>query len=94
MGISILGSALCKVVSHAVKDSCRSRLKRHGTFGYPLQVLMEFIGSLLRTVKGVRNSRPNIHKKHLVLNNMKEVASRYEVPMVFSAVRRLATIYI
>lgn len=67
IAISILGSAMTKPCHHAVKDSCRSQFERLEEFGFPLAVLTEGMGLLLKNVKGVRNTRQNFLRKRPVV---------------------------
>ena len=79
-------------------DSYEAQVKRLLGAGFPLSVLLGVSQTLLKKVKG-GSQEPKVKPKqrpqvvpymHKVSHNLKKVANRFNVPMVFSAPQKLA----
>lgn len=100
---SCLHSALYKSCEHAVDKSFGHQMTRLEAAGFPRSMLTAVAEDLLRKTKTVsqRVTPEPLHKKvrpeiipyaHRVAHNLKKVAARYKVPIVFSAPFKLGTL--
>lgn len=101
IAISCLESALRKSCSHVVEAAFVKQLERLLSAGFPGPVLVAVAEALLRKLKGSAKRKtadegapgkkpevvPYVHK---VSHNLKKVANRHGVPLVFSAPNKLA----
>lgn len=103
-GIALLclESALRKSCVHMMQASFRNQLERLLRAGYPQSVLNSVIESLLQKLKA-STANVKAHSKerervkpevvpyvHRLSHNLKKVATRYGIPVVFSAPNKLA----
>lgn len=98
-----LESAIKKSCQHCMQSSFQHQIERLKKAGYPRTVLTAIVESLLQKIKGkqtrihtpeeYRSVRPvAIPYSHRVAHNLKKVANKYKVPVVFSAPFKLASL--
>lgn len=96
-----LKEALQKSCVHLVKDSLNNQIGRLQKAGFPVSVVAAVAEKLLQSLKprtpqeggGQPKTRPAVLPYiHRVSHNLKNVANRYGVPVVFSAPRKLASL--
>ncbi|CAN7937951.1 unnamed protein product, partial [Ixodes hexagonus] len=93
IALSCLGSALKKSCFHCIKDSFNAQILRLRSSGFPWLVLSEVVHALVKKVNGGVRPKRDVEKKrvvvvpylHKISHNLKHVAQRYGVPVVFSA---------
>lgn len=97
---SCLESSLTKSCPHAMHTSFHNQIKRLLSAGFPCEVISAVAENLLKKVK--KGNRANNKERlarskttvvpymHKVAHNIKKVAKRHGVPVVFSAPRKLA----
>lgn len=94
-----LESSLTKSCHHTANESFNAQLKRLQDARYPSAVVTSVSEVLLQKLKGKRQRRNNDTQKkrpvvvpycHKVAHNLKNVAARYQIPVVFSAPRKLS----
>lgn len=89
-----------KSCPHAMQVSFENQLARLYAAGFPSSVVVAVSKTLLQKVKGLKRKTPSPVQKggkpavvpyvHQLSHNLKKVANRYGVPVVFSAPRKLA----
>ncbi|CAN7997046.1 unnamed protein product, partial [Ixodes hexagonus] len=96
---SCLESALLKSCDHQVDASFKQQISRLEEAGFPCSVLVSIAETALQKMKGrrrkdttrQRTKRPEvIPYVHKLAHNLKKVANKYDVPVVFSAPKKLA----
>lgn len=95
---SCMQAALDKSCPHSMAESFEQQTVRLAAGGYPSSVLLAVAETLLKKIKGgphQRLDRPSkrpqvIPYQHRISHNLKKVAGRFDVPVVFSAPRKLA----
>lgn len=98
-GIALVGlkASLGKWCAHGAQKSFTKQVARLQKAGCPPSTLAEVVDSLINMVKGTRkqlperdSTRPVVIQNALsITHNLKQVAHRYEVPVVFSALNKL-----
>lgn len=99
---SCMYSALKKSCHHTIEQSFSTLVNKLSRSGFPSAMLSEVAGTLIQTCKGstkrkkskdLTNIRPLVIPYiHKTSHNLKNVANRYNVPMVFSAPNKLGRI--
>lgn len=90
-----LHAALRKSCEHKAGQSFEDQLQRLATSGYPSTILFEAVERMISSRKGKEKTKPPRQRLavipyiHQVSHNMKKVASRYNIPVVFSAPNKL-----
>lgn len=90
---SCLQAALAKSCPHTLQESFEKQIDRLSSAGFPATVLLAVAEKLLRKVKtGPQQPRDRPNRRpqvipylHKVSHNLKKIAGRYDVPVVFSA---------
>ncbi|KAG0425519.1 hypothetical protein HPB47_027317, partial [Ixodes persulcatus] len=90
---SCMQAALVKSCPHSMAESFEQQTVRLAEGGYPSSVLLAVAETLLKKIKGgphQRRDRPSkrpqvIPYQHRISHNLKKVAGRFDVPVVFSA---------
>lgn len=99
VAMACLQGALVNSCHHRVRESFVAQVSRLLTAGFPLMVLIAVAESLLKKIKCNRTCEADALKRktpvvlpyvHKVAHNLKNVANRHGVPVVFSAPRKLA----
>ena len=92
-----LEGALAKSCPHRMQQSFDNQVSRLYSAGYPRSVVTAAAESLLQKIKGKKKEAQRFEKRpvvvpyaHKVAHNLKKVANRYKVPVVFSAPRKLS----
>nr|XP_054933396.1 uncharacterized protein LOC129387829 [Dermacentor andersoni]XP_054933397.1 uncharacterized protein LOC129387829 [Dermacentor andersoni]XP_054933398.1 uncharacterized protein LOC129387829 [Dermacentor andersoni]XP_054933399.1 uncharacterized protein LOC129387829 [Dermacentor andersoni]XP_054933400.1 uncharacterized protein LOC129387829 [Dermacentor andersoni]XP_054933401.1 uncharacterized protein LOC129387829 [Dermacentor andersoni]XP_054933402.1 uncharacterized protein LOC129387829 [Dermac len=99
IALMCLESSLMKSCHHCANMSFIAQLNRLQAAGYPSVVVTSVSEVLLQKLKGKRHKRNRITQKkrpevvpycHRVAHNLKNVATRYQIPVVFSAPQKLS----
>lgn len=92
---SCLSAALKKSCIHSARESFDAQVSRLKASGYPTSILSDVVECMIKPNKtskrsGERRSRPAVVPYiHRISHNFKRIASKYEVPVVFSAPDKL-----
>ncbi|KAM7313425.1 uncharacterized protein ISCGN_003290 [Ixodes scapularis] len=96
---SCLESALLKSCDHQADASFKYQISRLELAGFPCSVLVSVAETALQKMKGLKRKVPTRQRTkrpevipyiHKVAHNLKKVATKYDVPVVFSAPKKLA----
>lgn len=94
-----LESALLKSCAHMAEASFNNQIERLRMAGFPCSVVCSVAETLLQKIKGKKkksHAKPGSRRPqvvpyiHRVAHNLKKVAGRYDVPVVFSAPKKLS----